>query len=289
MITRENYEIYFIDYLDGKLSPSLRAELKAFLLVNPDLEELIEDLKDIRLEPPTKTYPHKNLLKKIPEQECPDYYAIAYAENVLTAQEKQVLGRQFRSEEFQALAEEYSRLKLIPDKTIRYEQKQKLYRKHLSKRILFSTIAAAIVLLLTFGLLIFKTPTGENILLSVHTETPVPEPPVSLHSLKPEKLVSLLPPLPQKLNPVPSSEIRILSEALLPNEPIVTALKTENTVYREELIPLSPISSPEIMLTENARAWKSSSNNFQSKDIFRSFIQASKTLAQKIRKEDEEL
>ena len=42
MITRENYEIYFIDYMDGNLSERERAEVEAFLLVHPDLQEQLD-------------------------------------------------------------------------------------------------------------------------------------------------------------------------------------------------------------------------------------------------------
>ena len=36
MITRENYEIYFMEYMDGNLSAREQAEVEAFLLVHPD-------------------------------------------------------------------------------------------------------------------------------------------------------------------------------------------------------------------------------------------------------------
>ena len=42
MITRENYEIYFMEYMDGNLSAREQAEVEAFLLVHPDLRELVD-------------------------------------------------------------------------------------------------------------------------------------------------------------------------------------------------------------------------------------------------------
>lgn len=42
MITRENYEIYFIDYLEGILSSEEVAMVNNFLTVNPDLKEELE-------------------------------------------------------------------------------------------------------------------------------------------------------------------------------------------------------------------------------------------------------
>ncbi|MDD4746584.1 MAG: hypothetical protein PHW19_04810 [Salinivirgaceae bacterium] len=51
MITRENYEIYFIDYLDKTLSESMVAEFNAFLLKNPDLAEELDFISEVKLEP----------------------------------------------------------------------------------------------------------------------------------------------------------------------------------------------------------------------------------------------
>ena len=69
MITQKNYEIYFADYLDGTLGEAETAELKAFLLVHPELSKLIEDTDKVKLQKPTFTYLHKESLKKTELQE----------------------------------------------------------------------------------------------------------------------------------------------------------------------------------------------------------------------------
>ena len=38
-INRNNYEIFFVDYSDGKLSENQIENLMAFISLNPDLEE----------------------------------------------------------------------------------------------------------------------------------------------------------------------------------------------------------------------------------------------------------
>lgn len=63
-ITRDNYEIYFIDYLDGTLPPELIDELKAFLLVNRDLEDQLQSVENCRLPIPSEHFPDKESLKK---------------------------------------------------------------------------------------------------------------------------------------------------------------------------------------------------------------------------------
>ena len=103
MITRKNYEIYFIEYLDGTLSEAKAAELKTFLLLNPDLSALLEDTDKAKLKAPVLIYRKKNVLKKTEIQECPDYYAIATAETVLTPEENQQLGKRKSDQPHQAL------------------------------------------------------------------------------------------------------------------------------------------------------------------------------------------
>ncbi|MBX7051065.1 MAG: hypothetical protein K1X54_03420 [Flavobacteriales bacterium] len=46
-INRENYEVWLIDYLDGNLNDEAVAELHAFLLLNPDIAEEFNALKQL--------------------------------------------------------------------------------------------------------------------------------------------------------------------------------------------------------------------------------------------------
>ncbi len=64
MITRENYEIYAIDYLEGKLDKKLKAEFEKFLEANPDIKEEITGLTQTVLSKETHTFPEKWQLKK---------------------------------------------------------------------------------------------------------------------------------------------------------------------------------------------------------------------------------
>ncbi len=43
-ITRDNYEVYFIDFIDGNLDASLQEEMRLFLAANPDLSEEMDGL-----------------------------------------------------------------------------------------------------------------------------------------------------------------------------------------------------------------------------------------------------
>ena len=50
-INRQNYESFFLDYLEGNLEDPLHAELMAFLAENPDLASELEGLDEMFLEP----------------------------------------------------------------------------------------------------------------------------------------------------------------------------------------------------------------------------------------------
>jgi hypothetical protein len=63
-INRNNYEEYFLDFLEGNLSPSEEELLMSFLDSNPDLKEeleLLNELPEIRVE---ETFLEKSALKK---------------------------------------------------------------------------------------------------------------------------------------------------------------------------------------------------------------------------------
>ncbi len=64
MITRKNYEIYVIDYLEGNLNPEIKAEFEKFLEANPDIKEEITGLTQTVLSKKTHTFHEKWQLKK---------------------------------------------------------------------------------------------------------------------------------------------------------------------------------------------------------------------------------
>ena len=63
-INRNNYEKYFIDYLEGTLSKDDIHDLRVFLLFNQDLAELLDDIAKIKLTAPSVRYTRKENLKK---------------------------------------------------------------------------------------------------------------------------------------------------------------------------------------------------------------------------------
>lgn len=63
-INRNNYEVFFIDYIDGKLSSKQLEDLFGFLAVNPDLEEEFYLLENKKLDVSDEKCSFKDTLKK---------------------------------------------------------------------------------------------------------------------------------------------------------------------------------------------------------------------------------
>ncbi len=64
MITRDNYEIWFLDYMEGNLSEEDRALVEAFCLQNPDLAEDLEGSLPVLDGQNKEEMPYKSQLKK---------------------------------------------------------------------------------------------------------------------------------------------------------------------------------------------------------------------------------
>jgi hypothetical protein len=129
MINRRNYEAYFIDYYDGELRDSQKKELFSFLSENPDLKAEFERFSNISL-PKEKAYFDKEKLKRntITLYNYKTYF-IALLENDLSSEEK-VEVKKFL-EVHPALQKElelFRQIKVAPDSTIRFENKNTLKR-----------------------------------------------------------------------------------------------------------------------------------------------------------------
>ena len=86
-IDRSNYEIWFIDWLDGNLNSLQVEHLKQFLNENPDLREEYNDLTPVNLVSPVISFRNKEHMKKSPSDILPsqfEYLCAAYLENDLS-------------------------------------------------------------------------------------------------------------------------------------------------------------------------------------------------------------
>tara|TARA_B110000114_G_C15081669_1_gene394315 strand:- start:942 stop:1994 length:1053 start_codon:yes stop_codon:yes gene_type:complete len=157
MITRKNYELYFIDYLEGTLSDNEIAMVNVFLKENPDLEEELTQLSSISpLEPEEKVELDFSYLKKqslIDEANEEDFFIGKIEGDLNEEQEKQLSLYLIDKPEKKAVLESFEKTILSPDVLI-FPNKRSLKR---TKKIgyyyyLTSGVAACILVLLYFNL-----------------------------------------------------------------------------------------------------------------------------------------
>lgn len=159
-INRNNYEKWFIDYLDGTLDENSEKAVQAFLKDNPDLAEELESVGNIRLAPENVPFPGKaSLFMENAEDLCPgraDYLLIKQMEEGLNEEEEKELAEMIDSDASllkRGDLYQHSRLK-APSLT--FESKENLLRKRVSgvfsKNLYrWASVAAVGLMLLYFG------------------------------------------------------------------------------------------------------------------------------------------
>ncbi|MCK4638930.1 MAG: hypothetical protein KAT33_05880 [Bacteroidales bacterium] len=164
-INRNNYEIFFLDYMDGNLDPALIAELLIFLEENPGLKEEFEDFELISVPVESSViFEDKNNLKKnyvtgIDNINSTNYqnYFIASLENDLSAEELNQLKLFLKTNP--SLTKEYKLFENTfskPDKKIVFADKKTLKRypfSILSKKAVYYSVSIAASILILFSIL----------------------------------------------------------------------------------------------------------------------------------------
>ncbi|MEO6611540.1 MAG: hypothetical protein ABIT05_01900 [Chitinophagaceae bacterium] len=161
MITRHNYEEFFILYMDKELSSDERRMVETFVQQHPDLKEELDLLLQYKLVPDTAiTFNGKEELIKV-NGETPvtltnyEEWFLLYLDNELSADQKKTV-EQFLSAN-PAIQKEFSvlqRTRLQPEKIV-FDSKASLYRKEVKVRPLINykwRVAAAILVLLLGGM-----------------------------------------------------------------------------------------------------------------------------------------
>ena len=160
MITRHNYEEFFILYMDNELSSEDRRMVEAFVNLHPDLKEELDLLLQYKLEPDTTiTYSGKEELLRVEHDQAPSFenyqeWLSLYIDNELSIEQKKniellIAGHPSIQKELRLL----QRTKLQPEEIV-FVDKASLYRKEEKQRPVFSLwrIAAALLLLIGIGI-----------------------------------------------------------------------------------------------------------------------------------------
>jgi len=166
MITRYNYEEYFLLYVDNELSAAERKAVEEFVQQNPDLGDDLNMLQQSVLKPENNIrFENKELLLKQTEEDnlinLTNYeeYFLLYIDNELDPAAKRDV--EVFILENPSLQNELNLLQLArlePDATIVFERKEILYKKEKKRRpIPFAWMsAAAVAILLVAGFLFYN-------------------------------------------------------------------------------------------------------------------------------------
>ena len=154
-INRSNYEIYFLDYLDGNLPDDQIDDFLDFLENNPDLHDELKAVSSIKLSGDELVFQHKeSLLKNELTGVSPfDNRAVAYMEGDLPEEDEKLFVREItvdpaKEKQFDLLL----KTKLQPDQTIIFPKKEQLYKKVATKVFMIWAGRAAAVVILLIGI-----------------------------------------------------------------------------------------------------------------------------------------
>ncbi len=162
-INKQNYEIFFIDYLDNNLSKIKLKELNEFLEKNPELSNELNELKNFNLKDLSEeniVFEEKNILKKnyISEdkeisKEDFENLCVANLENDITKTLKNELKNHINNDvnkkkEFLL----FQKIKFIPNKKIIFNGKNELKKifSYANGRYIFMTISSIAAIFLIF-------------------------------------------------------------------------------------------------------------------------------------------
>lgn len=244
-IDRSNYEIWFIDRLDGNLNEHQVEQLNLFLSENPDLQEELKEMESSAVIPPAVQFRGKPGLKKTPDEISElqfDYLCAAFIENDLSPEELDEFSLIIDNDRPRRnVSEQFIRLKLIPPE-IRFGNKKKLYRRTLLKKeirlpaVLISTAASvALLIALYFSYSDNKKDIKDNISQQISNEGRVENQTIQ-REIDHSETISLQ----------PEHEMIINNPSIAVNK---ITVKTENLelAENESTIPLSEFRNTDII------------------------------------------
>jgi hypothetical protein len=136
VITRDNYEAYFVMYIDDELSAADRKAVENFVQQHPDLEEELVMLQQSVLRADEHiVFEQKELLFKnlttpiLVNEHNYEQYFVLYGDDELTNEEKDRVEQfVYHHPQYQAEFELIQQVKLVPDNTLTFPDKAYLYR-----------------------------------------------------------------------------------------------------------------------------------------------------------------
>jgi len=156
IITRNNYEEFFLDYIEGEIDAKEEAALRVFLIKNPDLKEELDEMMGMDLvceESPVRN--ESSSLKEIPFQVNFDDFCVAHIEGDLDSYEEKafedfVISHPKKEKELKL----YRKTKLEADTSILFTNKKSLKKRNkkaLFKQFVFTSLATAASIAVLFS------------------------------------------------------------------------------------------------------------------------------------------
>ena len=178
-ISRQNYEQYLVDYLDGKLNDEEVCVLMSFLDFNPGLKEEFADIEKMCLAPDGTIFSNKaNLLKSESDlSEAAilkdfDMYCISSMENDIDDEDEKILQDIIwddpdREDTYML----YQSTRLLPDESILYPAKARLKKRFIPipYRIILPAAAAVAALLIILQVFTGKDPEDYNVMQTIQS------------------------------------------------------------------------------------------------------------------------
>jgi len=280
-----NYEAFFLDFVEGRLNDSSTLDMLAFLRNHPELKKELENFTDVRLHP-EETLIEKSFLKKM-DFSSPsvnpknfDDYCIAYYEKILSNDETEKLFNYLKiSPQKMTDFQDYGEVILKADKNIIFEGKPFLKKrpKAAIRTIVlrWTAVAAGIVLAVS----VFYKPVNEI-------------------RITPKNSIAVIKPSIEQKTP----EIEKTAEVKLPSQPYIAKHKTVKASpkndeikieEKEEFNYLNPvqlasvesdkIERPEFIISENKTLTPSAEN-----EDLELFVYAEKMIRKNILKENDQ-
>jgi hypothetical protein len=152
-INRNNYESYFVDYLEGNLDEKLVDDFIEFLQQNPELKKELSLFDFISIVPENVEFRKKDKLykEKYDAEKAFNQAAIERLEGEISEKEnknfREYLAKHPEKEKEAAL---FNDTKLKPDESVVFNKKRKLYRRPIGKTVLLWSVRAAAVFVFAF-------------------------------------------------------------------------------------------------------------------------------------------
>ncbi|MBE0663443.1 MAG: hypothetical protein IH597_13365 [Bacteroidales bacterium] len=163
-INKNNYEVFFLDHIEGKLNAAQTAELMLFLDAHPQLKEEIEGLEIVPLEPDMHlSFNAKEMLRKpvlaavgkINEQNYEEYFVADIEGDLTKLENKDVADFLVANPMLQKEYDLFLQCRLQPEPTVVFRNKEALKKSlviPLLTRQWYYGIAVAASLAILFGL-----------------------------------------------------------------------------------------------------------------------------------------